>query len=114
MILLMTDELSRRVKGFCFIRSYVRSCIRWPYVFFSKTAYDLSTQGANSMRDNFSIVPNHSLGPQKCKTSSSSKINSIVFFKKCMVSMATVNAILEDGGIYTKLIISPLLLILDY
>ena len=34
--------------------------------------------------------------------------------KKCTVSMATVNVILEDGGIPTKLIISPLLLILDY
>ena len=34
--------------------------------------------------------------------------------KKCTVSMATVNVILEDGGIHTKLIISPLLLILDY
>ena len=34
--------------------------------------------------------------------------------KQCMVSMATVNAILEDGGIHTKLFISPLLLILNY
>ena len=34
--------------------------------------------------------------------------------KKCMVSMATVNAIFEDGGNHTKLIVSPLLLILDY
>ena len=34
--------------------------------------------------------------------------------KKCTVSMATVNVILEDGGIHKKLIISPVLLILDY
>ena len=34
--------------------------------------------------------------------------------KKCMVSMATVNEIHEHGGVHTKLIISPLLLILDY
>ena len=34
--------------------------------------------------------------------------------KKCMVSMATVNAILEHGGVHTKLTISPLLLFLDH
>ena len=27
------DELSRWVKGYSFIRSYLRSCIRWTYVF---------------------------------------------------------------------------------
>ena len=34
--------------------------------------------------------------------------------KKCIVSMATINAVLEHGGVHTKLIITPLLLILDY
>ena len=34
--------------------------------------------------------------------------------KKCTVFMETVNVILEDEGIHTKLILSPLLLILDY
>ena len=34
--------------------------------------------------------------------------------KKCMVSMATVNAILEHGGVHRKLTISLLLLILDH
>ena len=33
--------------------------------------------------------------------------------KKCMVTMATVYAILEHGCVHTKLTISPLLLILD-
>ena len=42
------DELSRWIKGYCFIRSCVRSCIRWTYVFFfsSRTANNLGT-GAN-------------------------------------------------------------------
>ena len=34
--------------------------------------------------------------------------------KKCMVSMATVNMILEHRGVHTKLVIYPLLLILDH
>ena len=34
--------------------------------------------------------------------------------KKCMVSMETVNDILEHEDVHTKLIISPLLLILEY
>ena len=34
--------------------------------------------------------------------------------KNCMVSMATVKAILEYEGVHRKLIISPLLLILDH
>ena len=34
--------------------------------------------------------------------------------RKCMVSMATVNVILEHGGVHTKLLISPLLLTLDH
>ena len=34
--------------------------------------------------------------------------------RKCMVSMATVNVILKYGGVHTKLVISPLLLILDH
>ena len=34
--------------------------------------------------------------------------------KKCMVSMATINMILEHGGVHTKLVIYPLLLILDH
>ena len=34
--------------------------------------------------------------------------------KKCMVSMATINAILEHGGVHRKLTISLLLLILDH
>ena len=33
--------------------------------------------------------------------------------KKCMVSMTTVDVILEHGGVHTKIIISPLLRILD-
>ena len=40
------------------------------------------------------------------------KLNYIL--KQCMVSMAIVNAILENADIHTKLIISPMLLILDY
>ena len=32
----------------------------------------------------------------------------------CTVSMATVNVIFEDGGVHTKLVISPLLFILDH
>ena len=35
-------------------------------------------------------------------------------YEKYTVSMATVNVILEDGGIHSKLTISPLLLIQDY
>ena len=34
--------------------------------------------------------------------------------KKCMVSMATVNVVLEHEGVHIKLAISPLLLILDH
>ena len=34
--------------------------------------------------------------------------------KKCMVSMATINIILEHGGTHAKLDISPLLLILEH
>ena len=34
--------------------------------------------------------------------------------KNCMVSMATVNLILKHVGVHTKLIISSLLLIIDY
>ena len=34
--------------------------------------------------------------------------------RKCMVAMATFNAILKNGGILTKSIISSLLLIIDY
>ena len=34
--------------------------------------------------------------------------------KKCLVSMATVKAILEHGGVHRKLTISPLLVILDH
>ena len=34
--------------------------------------------------------------------------------KNCMVSMATVNVILKNGGVHTKLIISSLLLIVFY
>ena len=34
--------------------------------------------------------------------------------KNCMVSIATVNVILKQGGIHTKLIISSLLLIVFY
>ena len=33
--------------------------------------------------------------------------------KECMVSMATINVILEHGGVHIKLVISPLLPILD-
>ena len=34
--------------------------------------------------------------------------------KTCMVSMATIDMILKDGGVHTKLVISPLLLIVDH
>ena len=34
--------------------------------------------------------------------------------RKCMVSMATVNVILEHGGVHAKLVISPLLLTLIF
>ena len=34
--------------------------------------------------------------------------------RKCTVSMATVNVILEDGDVHTNLTISRLLLMLDY
>ena len=34
--------------------------------------------------------------------------------KKRIVSMATVNIILEHGGVHAKLVMSPLLLILDH
>ena len=33
--------------------------------------------------------------------------------RKCMVSMATVNVILEHGGVHTKGVISPQLLTLE-
>ena len=36
------------------------------------------------------------------------------YMKKCTVSMATVNVILNNGGVHTKLTISPVLRILDY
>ena len=34
--------------------------------------------------------------------------------KKCMVSMATINMTLAHGGVHTRLVIFPLLLILDH
>ena len=34
--------------------------------------------------------------------------------KKCMVSMATISMILDHGGVHTRLVIFPLLLILDH
>ena len=34
--------------------------------------------------------------------------------KKCMVSIATINMIFEHGHVHTKLVIYPLLFILDY
>ena len=42
------------------------------------------------------------------------KENLVCTMKKCMVSMATINVVLEHGGVHTKLVISPILLILDH
>ena len=50
--------------------------------------------------------------PEMKKNVPKDKLKCIM--KKCTVSMATVNVILEDGGKRTKLIMSPLFLILDY
>ena len=42
------------------------------------------------------------------------KEKHVCTMEKCMVSMATVNVILEHGDVHTKLVTSPLLLTLDY
>ena len=48
----------------------------------------------------------------ECETKLSSK-NLVWAMRKCMVSMATHSGF-ENGGMPTKLLVSPLLLILDY
>ena len=111
-------ELSRWVKGYCFIRSYVRSCIRWTYVFSSKIANNIGTPGANltylAPPGQFFMGAKIFIGTTEMQRIFvlNDKLNYTM--KNCMVSMAAVNVILKHGGVHTKLIISSLLLILDY
>ena len=64
-------------------------------------------------QDNFSCVPNCSLGPPGWETKVSSKKNLVWAMWNCMVSMPT-HSEFEKGGLPIKLLISQLLLILDY
>ena len=62
-------------------------------------------------QDKFSWVPNCSLGPLNVKRSCPKKL--VWAMLKCMVSMATHSGF-ENGGMPTKVLISQLLLIIDY
>ena len=65
-----------------------------------------------SPKTNFHGCQIFNLDPRNANIfASKDKLNCTM--KKCMVSMATVNLILENGGVHTKSTISPLLVILD-
>ena len=64
-------------------------------------------------QDNFSLLPNCSLGRLNAKQRCPQKNFGMGYVKKCMVSMATHSGF-ENGGMPAKVLISQLLLILDY
>ena len=65
-------------------------------------------------QDKFPWVSNCSFDPRHAPTNCPREKKRILAICKCMVSMATNNAILLNGSVPTKTTISQLLLSLDY